>query len=167
MTTVHNAHPDKDLYFTEISGGAWATNFGANLMWNMRNIFIGTAVNWSKTALLWNLALDQNYGPQNNGCADCRGVVTINNPGGAITNNEEFYSIAHFSKFVRPGAFRIFSSAPQGLSDFILVAFQNPDGSKALVVCNYGNDSKVFSVKQGIKYFSYSIPGISVATIIW
>ena len=45
MSTVHNAHPDKDLYFTEISGGAWATDFSANLMWNMNNIFIGTALN--------------------------------------------------------------------------------------------------------------------------
>lgn len=167
MTTVHNAHPDKELHFTEISGGAWATNFGANLMWNMRNIFIGTAQNWSQTALLWNLALDQNYGPQNNGCSDCRGVVTITNPGGAITKNEEFYAIAHLSKFVMPGAIRIFSSSPQGLSEVTQVAFQNPDGSKALVVCNYGNVPKTFGVKQGIGYFSYTIPGISVATILW
>jgi glucosylceramidase len=167
MTTVHNAHPDKELHFTEISGGAWATNFGDNLMWFMRNIFIGTAANWSRTAMMWNLALDQNYGPQNNGCGDCRGVVTIGNPGGQIGKNEEFYSIGHFSKFVRPGAKRISSTQPQGLSNVDLVAFQNPDGSKALVVCNYGNDSKTFGVKQGIKWFSYTIDAKSVATIVW
>jgi glucosylceramidase len=133
----------------------------------MRNIFIGTAANWSRTAMMWNLALDQNYGPQNNGCGDCRGVVTIGNPGGQIGKNEEFYSIGHFSKFVRPGAKRISSTQPQGLSNVDLVAFQNPDGSKALVVCNYGNDSKTFGVKQGIKWFSYTIDAKSVATIVW
>ncbi|HOW31258.1 MAG TPA: glucosylceramidase, partial [Bacteroidales bacterium] len=58
MGIVHNAHPDKDLYFTEISGGAWATDFASNLVWNVQNIFIGTAKNWSRSALLWNLALD-------------------------------------------------------------------------------------------------------------
>lgn len=167
MTTVHNAHPDKGLYFTEISGGEWATNFSDNLMWNTRNIFIGTANNWSKNALLWNLALDQNWGPTNNGCNDCRGVITINNPGGQVTNNEEYYAIAHFSKFVRPGAVRIAFSLPQGLSDIEAAAFQNTNGSKALVVCNNGNSSSAFGVKQGNKYFSYTIAGKSVATIVW
>ncbi len=167
MTTVHNAHPDKGLYFTEISGGAWATDFAGNLMWNMKNIFIGTTENWSKCALLWNLALDQNWGPQNNGCSDCRGVVTINNPSGQITKNEEYYSIAHFSKFVIPGAVRILSNPSQALINTGSVAFQNPDGSKVLVISNYGNETKTFGVKQGKNNFSYSIEGQSVATIIW
>jgi len=167
MTTVHNAHPDKGLYFTEISGGAWATDFAGNLMWNVKNIFIGTTENWSKCALLWNLALDQNYGPQNNGCNNCRGVVTINNPSGQITKNEEYYSIAHFSKFVVPGAVRILSTPAQTLSNTGSVAFQNPDGSKVLIFCNYGNNETIFSVKQGKNNFSYSIEGQSVVTILW
>jgi len=167
MTTVHNAHPDKDLYFTEISGGAWATDFGANLIWNMRNIFMGTTLNWSKNVLLWNLALDQNYGPQNNGCGNCRGVVTINNPGGQVTNNEEYYSIAHFSKFVRPGAVRISTSISQALTNAGAVAFQNTDGSKAIIVCNYGSDDKSFSIKQGKNNFDYSISPQSVVSIVW
>lgn len=167
MTTVHNAHPDKGLYFTEISGGAWATDFSSNLMWNMQNIFIGTTLNWSKNVLLWNLALDQNWGPTNNGCGDCRGVVTINNSSGQITKNEEYYSIAHFSKFVRPGAVRISTNVSQALIDAGAVAFQNIDGSKAIIVSNYSNSEKTFSVKQGRNNFSYSISGRSVVTIVW
>lgn len=167
MTTVHNAHPDKDLYFTEISGGAWATDFGSNLMWNMQNIFIGTTLNWSKNVLLWNLALDQNWGPQNNGCGDCRGVVTINSASGLITNNVEFYSIAHFSKFVKPGAVRISTNVSQTLTNAGAVAFQNADGSKAIIVCNYSSNDKSFSVKQGKNNFSYSIAPQSVVTIVW
>jgi len=167
MSTVHNAHPDKELHFTEISGGEWATNFGDNLVWYLRNIFIGTTTNWSRTALMWNLALDQNNGPQNNGCSDCRGVVTISNPGGTVTINEEYYSIGHFSKFVRPGAFRIATALSPGLSTIEGVAFQNPDGRKVLIVCNYGNDAASFAVRQGIGYFSYTIDGKSVASIVW
>lgn len=72
MSTVHDTHPDKALFFTEISGGRWATNFSDNLMWNMENIFIGSVNNWSSSALLWNLALDENDGPTNNGCSNCR-----------------------------------------------------------------------------------------------
>jgi len=167
MTTVHNAHPDKGLYFTEISGGAWATNFSDNLMWNMQNIFIGTAKNWSKNALLWNLALNEEYGPTNNGCNNCRGVVTINSGSGAVTKNEEYYSLAHFTKFVRPGATRISNKIAQGLPNVDAVAFHNTDGSKVLVVANYGDVSQVFTIKQGTTFMTYTIMQKSVATIVW
>jgi glucosylceramidase len=124
-------------------------------------------MNWSKNALLWNLALDPNYGPQNHGCGNCRGIITIIPYNGQITKNEEYYAIGHFSKFVRPGAVRISLVSPQTLTDVGSVAFLNPDGSKSLIVCNYGADFKIFSVKQGGKNFSYSVPPKSVASIVW
>lgn len=167
MSTVKNAHPDKDLYFTEISGGEWATNFGDNLMWNMSNIFIGTALNWSKTALLWNLVLDQNHGPKNNGCQDCRGVVTLNTITGQLDYNEEYYSIGHFSKFVRPGAERVSVLLPQSMPQVGAVAFLNTDGKKVLVFCNYGNEIQTFTVNQHNKFFTMSLTGKSVTTIVW
>ncbi len=167
MSAVHSAHPEKGLYFTEISGGAWAGNFSDNLMWNMNNIFIGTARNWSKNALLWNLALDENWGPQNNGCNNCRGVITINSVSGQVTKNEEYYSIAHFSKFVRPGAVRIATTVPQTLSSFSAVGFQNTDGTKVLVACNDSNAEKAFTVSQHKNNFSYTVPAKSVVTIVW
>jgi glucosylceramidase len=167
MNSVHSAHPDKGLYFTEISGGGWATDFSANLMWFTENIFIGTTRYWSKVALLWNLALNQYDGPQNNGCGDCRGVITITDGTGAVTKNEEYYAIAHFSKFVRPGAVKVSLTIPPTLYNVSGVAFLNPDGAKALILCNSGTDDKVFSVKQAGKYFSYSIPPKSVVSIKW
>lgn len=167
MSAVHNAHPDKELHFTEISGGAWAPNFGDNLMWYMRNIFIGTALNWSRSALMWNMALDEFYGPRNNGCPNCRGVVTINQSTGKITYNEEYYAIGHFSKFVRPGAKRVSSILAQSLTNIETVAFVNTDGSKSLVICNYDSTFKTFTIRQGSRYFTYSIPSRSVATIVW
>ena len=167
MSSVHAAHPDKGLYFTEISGGTWATNFGDNLMWNMKNIFIGATQNWSKCALLWNLALDQQGGPHENGSSTCRGVVTINSSSGLVTFNEEYYSIGHFSKFVRPGAVRVALSLPAALKEFGAVAFVNPDGSKAIIICNYSATQKTVSIQQGENNFSYSIPAQSVASMTW
>lgn len=167
MSLVHDAHPDKDLYFTEISGGAWATDFSGNLMWNMRNIFIGTARNWSKTALLWNLALDENYGPQNNGCNNCRGVITINSSSGKITRNEEYYSIAHFSKFVRPGAVRISGNLPPSGGDIGTVCFRNSDGTMVLIAANYGNRALEFAVDDGSRIFKLTLAATSVATAVW
>lgn len=165
MSIVHNAHPDKGLYFTEISGGAWATNFSDNLMWFMQNIFIGTTKNWSKNALLWNLALDPAYGPKNNGCQDCRGVVTIN--GNTVAKNEEYYSIGHFSKFIRKGSHRVQSTEFDGSSGLISVAFMNEDKSKVLVVTNTSNEGKSFTVKQGHRQFTTLITPKTVYTITW
>ena len=167
MGVVHNAHPDKGLYFTEISGGEWATDFSDNLQWNMANIFIGSTKNWSKNVLLWNLALDQNHGPTNNGCQNCRGVVTINSSTGAVSKNVEYYSIGHFSKFVKPGAFRIASTPFETSTGLDHVVFINPDGTKVLIAFNASSTSKSFIVKWEDAQFSYFIKAESVATIVW
>lgn len=165
MSVVHAAHPDKGLYFTEISGGEWATDFGDNLQWNMMNIFIGTTRNWSKNALLWNLALDENHGPKNNGCQDCRGVVTIHSSNGTVTRNVEYYAIGHFSKFIRPGAVRIASEAA-GAPDLHHVAFLDANENRILVVSNAATTPATFVVRCEGGQFTYSLPAKSVATIV-
>ncbi len=39
--TVRSAHPDKDIYFTECSGGEWDTNFGSEwLFYDQENHYI-------------------------------------------------------------------------------------------------------------------------------
>lgn len=166
MSQVHDQFPDKGLYFTEISGGRWAANFSDNLKWNMSNIFIGTANNWSKNALLWNIALDETDGPKNKGCDNCRGVVTIAT-NGTITKNVEYYTIAHMSKFVHPGAFRVQSDRLSASTQLEHVAFVNPDGSKVLVILNQGTDNKKFMVALGENQFSYTIDPNAVATLVW
>lgn len=167
MSVVRNAHPDKGLYFTEISGGGWATDFSSNLQWNMANIFIGTTKNWSRTALLWNLSLDENSGPTNNGCMDCRGVVTINSNTGAITRNVEYYSIGHFSKFVRNGAHRIGSTMTPAVSGIDHVAFINPDQSRVVVLSNAGSSQQNVVVSDGDRQFTFLLPAASVVTVVW
>ena len=166
MNQVHAAFPDKNLYFTEVSGGEWSTDFASNLKWNVGNIFIGTTRNWSKNVLLWNLALNTNYGPTNGGCTNCRGVVTINSSG-TVTKNVEYYALAHFAKFIKPGAKRVNSTEfdnSQGLKN---VAFVNPDGSKILVVLNESEAVRKFAVKIDDKKIVYSLESTAVATFVW
>src|SRR5439155_1557386 len=38
QTMVHDAHPDKDTYFTECSGGEWAPNFADHPKWIVRTL---------------------------------------------------------------------------------------------------------------------------------
>lgn len=165
MANTHNAYPNKDIWFTEISGGAWAPNFADNLRWNMSNIIIACTRNWAKSVLLWNLALNQNAGPINGGCTNCRGVVTVNDGTGAYTREVEYYVLGHASKFVDPGARRIATNTFNGGIEN--VAFKNPDGSKVLIALNNGGGSSTFKVKWGAQSFSYTLPAGAVATFKW
>ena len=144
QSDVQNAYPDKGIYFTEFSGGNWATNFGDNLVYFAQNQFIGGTRNFAKNVLLWNLALDENGEPHSGGCNGCRGVVTINSVTNAVTFNEEFYSIAHASKFVMPGAVRIASGTQPGVLE--TVAFRNPDLSEVLLAVNATNQTRTLRV---------------------
>ncbi|WP_303830074.1 glycoside hydrolase family 30 protein [Asticcacaulis taihuensis] len=161
---VHEAHPDKDAYFTECSGGEWAPKFGDTFDWTVKNLIIGSTRNWAKGVLMWNLALDENFGPHKGGCSDCRGIVTINSGTGAVTKNIEYYAFGHASKFVKAGAVRVASNEADGISN---VAFRNPDGSLVLIALNGNAAATAFSVKAGGKAFGYTLPAGAVATFVW
>jgi glucosylceramidase len=164
QSTVHDAHPDKGIWFTECSGGSWAPDFGGNLSWNMHNLVIGNFRNWGSSLLLWNLALDENDGPINGGCDNCRGVVTIDQTSGVVTYNEEYYILGHVSKFVDPGAYRIESTAA-GAATPDQVAFLNADGSMVLVI--QADAATTFTVTWNGQHFSYSLPSQGTVTFKW
>jgi glucosylceramidase len=165
QTTVHQAYPDKDVYFTECSGGDWRKGDAANLAWAVGTMIIGTTRNWARTVAYWNLALGPDHGPHFGGCTDCRGVVTIDATG-KVTRNVEYTALAHVSTFVRPGAVRIASTS--GVDSLATVAFQNPgDHSIALIVFNEGHATRDLGVRVGNREFFSSLPAASVATFTW
>ena len=167
QATVKNAYPGKDIWFTECSGTT-NTQFAGDLVWNADHLLIGATRNWARSISLWNLALDQNSGPQNGGCTNCRGVVTIDasTSPATITNNVEYYVLGHLAKFVTPGAYRIDSNS-FGSGNIEDVAFQNPDGSIVLFVLNGESSNATFTVNWKSQAFSYSLPAGAVATFAW
>jgi glucosylceramidase len=163
---VHAAYPDKDTYFTECSGGAWAPVFADNLKYFVGTLVIGTTRGWAKGVALWNLALDENGGPHLGGCGNCRGVITINSATGAVTRNVEYYALAHASQFVRPGAHRIGSST--NVSGLQTVAFRNADdGSRVLIVLNTAASEVSFGIHTGGNSILYALPAGAVVTFRW
>ena len=166
QSRVHDAFPDKDAWFTECAGGAWAPNFGDNLRWNVRTLIIGATRHWARGVTLWNLALDEHHGPRLGGCNDCRGVLTIDSATGTVTRNEEFYALAHASRFVRQGAVRIASTS--GADDVSTVAFRNgDDGSIVLLAVNDAALDRVLCVRMSSQVFVATIPAQSVVSFHW
>ena len=163
---VHEAFPNKDSYLTECSGGGWSPKWSEALRQFVGRLMIGSTRAWAKGVILWNLALDEQHGPHAGGCKNCRGVVTIESGTGHVTRNVEYYSLAHLSRFVRPDARRIESSAAvEGLQS---VAFRNADdGSLVLLVLNGGSETRAFSVRSAGRSFRYELPTGAVATFCW
>ena len=165
--TVEQAFPAKDIWFTECSGITTST-FPGDLVWNAENLLIGATRNYARSVSLWNLALDQNSGPINGTCTNCRGVVTINDSvsPSQVTFNVEYYVLGHLGKFVVPGAHRIDSNT-FGAGSIEDVAFQNPDGSIVLLVLNSATNAGTFSVSFNSQSFNYTLPAGALATLEW
>lgn len=164
QTPVHDAHPDKSIMITECTGLVTPL-FAPDLVWAMQNLFIGGVRRWATGVLLWNLALDENSGPQNGGCRNCRGIVTVDQTTGAVTYNPEYYALGHATLAARPGAYRIESSEIPG--PVSSVAFLNPDGSKGLLVLNPQRQPQTVKVLWSGRSFLYTLPAQAVATFTW
>lgn len=163
LSTVHNAFPEKNLYFTEQYTSS-SGSFAGDLKWHLKNVIIGSMRNWSRNALEWNLANDEGFGPHTDGgCTVCKGGLTISS-GGNITRNVGYYIVAHASKFVAPGSVRIASNISGGLQN---VAFQTPDGHMVLIVENDGETLESFNIKYKNEWAAASLSPGAVATYIW
>ncbi len=163
QTTVHNQYPNIGQFDTEHSGGTWIANQQNE---DMNNIIDYTR-NWGQSVVKWSLAVDQNMGPHNGGCGTCTGLITVHNGdsrSGQVDYTVEYYDMGQLTKFVKPGAFRIDSTASSTVPN---VAWINPDGSKALVAYNGSGATQTVHVNWGNETFNYALPNATSATFTW
>jgi glucosylceramidase len=164
MSTVHDAFPKKNLYFTEQMVVNRRGDDDMKVGSPEARIVIGATRNWSRNVLLWNLAADSHFEPHTNngGCTMCLGAITID--GDTVTRNLAYYTIAHASKLVRPGSIRIASNEPEKLSN---VAFKTEHGKRVLIVANTGSSMQTFNVRYHKKIFTASLNAGAVGTYTW
>lgn len=168
LLDIQSHFPNKNLYFTEISIGGWGGGFGADLLWNMREVFIGTINNYSKAVIVWNLMLDDTHGPKRpGGCSNCYGVVDINKSDyKTLTYNCHYYNLAHSAKVIKPGGVRIGISG-YSLPGIFYTAVKNIDNSYGVIAQN-DNDKEVPVIfALGNRSFSYSLPAKSITSFLW
>jgi len=164
LSDVRDAHPDKNIYFTEQMVVERPNATTINITGPVRRLIIGATRNWSRNVLEWNLAADPENKPftDRGGCPTCQGAVTIDKD--KVSRNLAYYSIAHASKFVRPGSIRIASNELPDLSN---VAFKTPEGKKVLIVANTGKEATNFNISFNGKMVSATLDKGSVGTYIW
>ena len=189
MSQVHLARPDKSIYFTEQMITERPGGATINIAATVKRMLIDTARNWSRNVILWNLAADPRNGPHtdNGGCPMCQGAITIDSD--AVSLNLAYYTIAHASKFVRPGSVRIGSTARgdqtvgltedeerPGLKRLAVientqvlpnVAFRTPEGKTVLIVANDTASVSSFGVQSDGQFAALRLNPGAVGTYIW
>lgn len=169
LDNMHDAFPDKELIFTESTQGDWndGSNFAAKFIGDMEEITLGTVNRWSRGAIIWNLMLDANRGPNRpGGCIDGFGAVDIDKEYKHIRYNSFYYIMAHMSSVVESGAVRIES---EGFTTTGLTysAFMNPDGSMAFVVSNNNSENINLTLDDGTHHFMVPVPSKGVVSLKW
>jgi glucosylceramidase len=178
MSTVEALNQNKGVWFTEATDTvSCATTCptltgpilsASGFALQMQSLIIGVPQNHGRSVVAWNVALNQNEGPQNNGCKDCVGIVTIDSSTtpASVYFNTLYYALGHIGKFVTPGAFVIgtTTTASSAVQD---TAFLNPDGSIVLVAFNASSSAAAVTVQWNSQSFNYTIPANAAVTFKW
>jgi glucosylceramidase len=160
---VHARHPDKPILFTEgcweggSAIGAWEHGEG------YAHQMIGDFGRWVCGYIDWNIAHDERGGPNHVGNF-CDAPVIVDTRTHTVRYQSSFFYIGHFSRYVKPGAHRIFSAGgPAALES---VAFANPDGSLAVVVLNRSAAAVTFTLGEGGGALAAAIPAHGIQTFV-
>lgn len=124
---------------------------------------IGCLNNWVDGWVDWNMVLDTQGGPNwfENWCV---APVIVKPETDEVYFTPIYYTLAHFSKYIRPNAKRIgFTNTDKEL---MVTSARNPNGSIAVVVFNQGEKPKSFSLHFNNKKVDVSINPQAIQTIM-
>jgi glucosylceramidase len=189
MSMVHLARPDKNIYFTEQMVIEEPGSATIDIVSEVKRLVVGTMRNWSRNLVLWNLASDARNQPHTDdgGCTMCQGAITIE--GDSVTRNLAYYTLAHVSKFVRPGSTRIHSTDAADMAVLLTadeggahvhrampiprsgvlpnVAFKTPDRKIVLVVANESWTVSSVQVQYRGQWATLPLRPGAVGTFVW
>jgi glucosylceramidase len=116
----------------------------------------------------WNLILAQNGGPVEVPQSSYQDpLVDVNTSTGTVNYMPRFWYLGQFSKFVKPGAYRIGADGAQLYDGLNFTAFKNPDGSEAVVVVNSNGSSTQVKIREDGNVIEPTLDAHSVNTFKW
>ena len=124
---------------------------------------IGCLNNWVDGWIDWNMVLDKNGGPNwfKNWCV---APVIVDPNMDEVYYTPIYYVMAHFSKFIRPGAVRIGTNSSD--NDLMVTAAKNADNSIAVVLFNENEQVKNINLSLDESNVSIQINGQAIQTVI-
>jgi len=124
---------------------------------------IGCLNNWVDGWIDWNMVLDKQGGPNwfKNWCV---APIIVDPEADEVYLTPIYYTMAHFSKYIRPGASVIAVENPD--KDLMITAAKNSDNSIAVVLFNEGAVAKSFTLNLDEKYIDIKISAQAIQTIL-
>jgi glucosylceramidase len=124
---------------------------------------IGCLNNYVDGWIDWNMVLDTQGGPNwfKNWCV---APVIVNPDKDEVYFTPLYYVMAHFSKFMRPGAFKI--GCEINHKEVMATAVQNPDGSIVIALFNPTDDKFSISVNLKTEVKQITIDSKALQTIV-
>lgn len=159
---IHDEFPDKHIIFTEgcqeggVKLGSWDTGerYGRNI--------IGDLNNYIEAWIDWNIALDETGGP-NHVNNLCDAPIIIDSKTKEVHYNSSFFYIAHFSKFIKKNAERIYTDVN---GDKIhAVSCVNEDNSLCIVIMNEESEDKLINLEIDDENLTIKLKANSIYTI--
>ena len=127
------------------------------------NDIIGCLNNWVDGWVDWNMVLDTQGGPNwfKNWCV---APVIVDPEKDEVYFTPLYYTMTHFSKFMRPGAVKI--GCVIDAEEVVSTAVQNPDGNIAVAIFNPTSTNYSIEIKLNDKKCNLSIPAKALQTVI-
>jgi len=124
---------------------------------------IGCLNNWVDGWIDWNMVLDKQGGPNwfKNWCV---APVIVDPEKDEVYFTPIYYAMAHFSKYIRPGAKRVGVSS--SANEILVTAAENPDGSIVLIVFNENKEGQQMQLNLNGKNASIPLSGQALQTVI-
>jgi glucosylceramidase len=185
LTELHNRYPDIPIWLTEVCyarvgdqpnneppGGPDhmpVYEFSDGEFWG--NMIMNDMKNRVSAWVYWNMILDEDGGPwlvsTEHGDPDYnrqQPVVIVNRKNGEVTFTGLYYYLTHFSRFVKPGAFRI--DCKGGSEQLNFAGFRNADSRIILNIINNGNETDC-KILWNNKMVIQKLKAHSITTLIW
>lgn len=168
---ISSEYPEMEHHWTEgnlaafLHGGFQATQKKAGYG-DLAKSFLTGINNGIRSITVWNLALDEEGAPTV-GPFDCKGTIEIDRITHAIHRTVEYFTLGHFSKYVKPGAKRLVLNRHFVSNNLDAAAFENPDHRVVVIVSNTAEYDVPLSFSfQGNHYYVW-LKRDSVNTVIF
>jgi glucosylceramidase len=177
---LHREYPDLPLWMTEV---CYAYDAGTPKSMSLPRFDFEDGDYWGNQIfndlevytsawIYWNMILDEKGGPWS--VSEIHGnpdpnvqhpVVIIDRHSKQVTYTGLYYYLAHFSKFVRPGAMRVKTTG--SLEGVRVMAFKAPDGKIVAELMNSRREDVDMRVKFHEQVLRLKLPAMSITTALW
>jgi glucosylceramidase len=187
IAALHKRYPDLPLWMTEVCHAYEAGTAKSMVLPNLDYAdgdFWGTQIfndleSGASAWIYWDMILDEKGGPW--AVSPVHGnpdpnvqhpVVVIDRSKKQTTYTALYYYLAHFSKFVRPGAVRV-AAGGRMHGDFGVIpkvrclAFQDKNGGMIAEVLNSSKQAVTASLQWHDKVLKLDLPALSISTCLW